>query len=260
MYRMLLTTGLLLIASHASLYAQAPPGWDPKGLQLTRPELQQLLAEYEATVASPSYGDELRERARDGAELIRQRLEEGDLRIGDRVLIRVEGYPQLSDTFNVVAGRMVVLPDIGEVQLAGVLRSELTDHLAAQIGRFIREPIVQARALIRLEIMGAVGRPGFYAIPSDILITDALMMAGGPAQNAKIDEIRIERGERVIWDGETLRQAVIDGRTLDQLNVRAGDAIRVPQDSGRFATVRTVLVVVSGVVSMLVLASQAGMF
>ncbi len=58
------------------------------------------------------------------------------------------------------------------------------------------------------------------------------MAAGGPAANANIDAIRVERGDSRVWEGDRLQQAMIEGRTLDQLNVRAGDRIFIPEGGG----------------------------
>lgn len=242
---------IVLVAALAGIAAPAAgqiPGWDGTGLHVTRAELEATLARHEAA------------GARNEAAAIRQRLDEGDLRVGDRVLLYVEGQPQLSDTFNVVAGRKLVLPDVGEVALAGVLRAELQDHLTAEVGRYLRSPLVRARSLIRLEVMGAVGRPGFYAVPADVLVSDALMIAGGPAGNARIERIKIQRGRDVLWDGDRLRAAVVEGRTLDQLGVRAGDAILVPEQKPAFATFRDVLMIASGIASLVWVLDRAGAF
>jgi hypothetical protein len=40
--------------------------------------------------------------------------------------------------------------------------------------------------------------------------------------------MHIERGGLVLWEGEELQTVLADGRTLDQLNLRAGDQIIVP--------------------------------
>src|SRR5690606_30714004 len=149
----------------------------------------------------------LRRQAEEEAELIRLRLREGDLRAGDRVALIVEGFAALSDTFNVGANRSLVLPEIGEVPLLGVLRSELQPHFATHLGRFINSPVVHARSLIRVQILGAVARPGFYTVPSDVLIGDALMMAGGPTPAAKLDDISIQRGDEEIWSTDRMREA-----------------------------------------------------
>lgn len=237
------------------LHAQQP-GWDPTGVQLTRAELTELLERYEATAASSAYSDALREQARDEATLIRLRLEEGDLRVGDRIELVVEGQPELTEEFSVVAGRSIVLPAIGEVPLDGVLRSELQAHLHDHIARFIRDPVVRARSLIRLEIMGAVVNQGFYTVPSDVLVSDALMLAGGPLPVANLDEITIDRGAGTIWSGERLRAAVQEGRTLDQLSIRAGDAIRVPAESAGFDYVRNGIMILTGISTIFLLGER----
>src|SRR2546425_11897844 len=88
--------------------------------------------------------------------------------VGDRILLRVEGDSALSDTFTVVAGPALRLPVIGEISLAGVPRANLEAHLTRELGRFIKDPVVQARALIRVSVLGEVTRPGYYAVPIDL--------------------------------------------------------------------------------------------
>lgn len=251
--RTICALALLLLTTGS---ATAQRGWDPTGVQLTRAELQELLQRYEETANSSAYSGDVRAQARDEAALIRTRLEEGDLRVGDRIDLTVEGHTDLSTQFSVVAGRVLVLPAIGEVSVAGVLRSELQDHLTREIGKYIRDPVVRARSLIRLEVIGAVGAQGFYTIPSDILITDALMQAGGPAANADLEKIRIERNRQVIWSSDRLRRAMQEGRTLDQLSIRAGDGIIVPQQSGGESWWRTGLMILTGLGTAFVAAER----
>lgn len=250
--RMTCALAVLLLAAGPT---SAQQGWDPTGVQLTRSELEELLHRYEETASSSAYSGEVRAQARDEAALIRTRLDEGDLRVGDRIDLRVEGQPDLTSEFAVVAGRVLVLPAIGEVSVEGVLRSELQDHLTREIGRYIRDPVVRARSLIRLEVIGAVGSQGFYAIPSDILITDALMQAGGPAGDAQLDKIRIERNGQVLWNSDRLRRAMQDGRTLDQLSIRAGDSIIVPRQTGE-GWWRTGLMILTGIGTAIVAAER----
>lgn len=233
---------VLFVAAALPLAAQTSGrGWDPTGLQLTRAELEALLDQFEGTAASSAYSGAMRAQAQEEAALIRQRLQEGDLRVGDQITLEVEGQTNLTNTFTVVAGRRIVLPEIGEVPLEGVLRSELQPYLTQHLSRYLVNPIVRARSLIRVEVLGTVGSPGFYMIPSDMLLSEALMQAGGPGGNAALDRIEIRRGREVIWKGQRLREAMIEGRTLDQLSVRAGDGIHVPQQQGRFPMLTRVL-------------------
>jgi protein involved in polysaccharide export with SLBB domain len=149
--------------------------------------------------------------------------------VGDRILLHVEGDSALSDTFTVVAGPALRLPAIGEVSLAGVRRADLEAHLTRELGQYIKDPVVQARALIRVSVLGEVTRPGFYAVPIDLVLADALMLAGGATQEARVDRLRILRGNSALWSGNSLQTEIARGATLEDLGVRAGDRIQVPK-------------------------------
>jgi len=58
-----------------------------------------------------------------------------------------------------------------------------------------------------------------------------LAAVGQPTRTAKTDDIKIKRRDETIWDGDELQQAIVEGRTLDQLSLRAGDIIEVPAQS-----------------------------
>jgi len=258
--RGILLAALVLAAAPAAVLSQGTDGtgsqrkaaWDPARLHMTRESLQELLARYEQATRSAAYSEELRAKARYEAGLIRVRLEEGDFQVGDQIQLSVEGQPELSETFQVAPGRVLILPVIGEIPLKGVLRSELEEHLTKSLARYIVEPKVHASSRIRISILGQVAQPGFYVVPSEVPLTDVLMMAGGPAQNAELTKIYIERGGDRIWGGEALQAAIIEGRTLDQLSLRAGDRIIVPGNAqSRWATIRDLLILVPPVVALM---------
>src|SRR5438093_6175138 len=87
---------------------------------------------------------------------------------GDRILLHVEGDSALSDTFTVVAGPTLRLPNIGEISLAGVRRTDLEAHLTRELSRYIKDPVVQARALIRVSFVGDVNSHGLYTEHVDL--------------------------------------------------------------------------------------------
>src|SRR5437868_11035994 len=64
---------------------------------------------------------------------------------GDRILLSVEGDSALSDTFTVVAGPALRLPNIGDISLASVPRAQLQPYLARELGRYIHDAVVTAR-------------------------------------------------------------------------------------------------------------------
>jgi protein involved in polysaccharide export with SLBB domain len=156
----------------------------------------------------------------------------------------------LSDSFTVEQGPAVQLPTVGRVSLVGVLHSELEDYLTKELAKYIRDPVVRARASIRITVTGEVGQPGFYAVPSQLLVTDVLARAGQITSRADIGKIRIERAGKTIWDNEALGPEIVEGRTLDQLGVRAGDRIIVGGSSrglGGFESTTRVLFFLLGV-------------
>jgi polysaccharide biosynthesis/export protein len=152
---------------------------------------------------------------------------DGDFEVGDRIVLRVAGAPALTDTFTLAAGRILRLPDIGDIPLAGVSRSQLQPYLQREIGRYLINPTVEARSLTRVAVLGAVERPGFYAVPPDMLVGDALMVAGGLSREADVTKTTVRRGETEVWTRTRLQDAILKGLTVDQLDLRPGDEIVV---------------------------------
>ena len=148
--------------------------------------------------------------------------------VGDRILLHVEGDSVLSDTFTVVSGPALRLPNVGEIKLAGVRRGDLEAYLTRELGVYIKDPVVQARALVRVSVVGEVTRPGYYAVPIDLVLADALMLAGGATKDARVDQLRVVRGSSSLWSGDKLQTAIARGATLEELGIRGGDRIQVP--------------------------------
>lgn len=227
----LLILAVTLTALPAGVNAQSVSP-DVGRLEMTRGELTELLKHYQDVARSTGYSAERRKRAEQEQKLIEARLETGDFRMGDQIVLLIEGDWVAPDTLAVQGGPLVAVPQIGDIQLKGVLRSELQAHMIKELGRYYRNPVVQAEALIRLRVAGAVREQGFYHFPAKTLIGEALMGAGGLFENADLDEVEIRRGDQTIWEGETLQTAINDGSTLDQLSLRAGDELHVPVDNG----------------------------
>jgi protein involved in polysaccharide export with SLBB domain len=177
---------------------------------------------------------------------VKERLEKGDLQPGDRIALRVVGEQTLTDTFTVTPERTIELPSLAPVPVSGVLRSELRTHLTKQLSRYIRNPDLQAAALVRVSLVGAVGRPGFYNLPADVLATDAIMAAGGPTGNADVSRTTIRRSGFDIMSEAQVASAVETGVSLDQLNVQSGDEIVVGTKSQGIAGVLKTMGMISG--------------
>lgn len=243
----------LLLAVPAPAAAQLALDIDPGRSVRTRADLVRLVEEYEAALTSPAYSESVKRSIRADAERIRARLSDGDFRVGDRIEIYVQGEPNFPVTVTVEPGPSISLELFGTISLAGVLRSEIEPHLHKELGRFIRDPVVRATAQMRLSVIGAVGSPGFYTMPAETLLGDAIMLAGGPSNNTTFDDLRIERAGERLYEGNVVQQALREGLTLDQLNLQAGDQIVLPVPSQRnvVGTVLTVMGALSSVTFLL---------
>ena len=203
--------------------------WDYAGLVMTRTDLEELLTEFQSVAGSGVYSTRLRAGAESASQQIRERLDEGDFRVGDRIVLQIVGEVGRSDTVMVEPNKEIALAGMGRISLNGVLRSELQAHLEREIGRYIRAPIIRTLSLIRLSVQGSVGRPGFYVVPATALLDDVIMQAGGPGANADFERVQVERDGVVMLSGDEVRKALTDGRSVDQLNLRAGDQIIINQ-------------------------------
>jgi len=216
--RTAILSAALLVCAGAMAQAQARVTQQTKDLE-TRAALEQ---EAQAAEANHRTGE---------AFLLRNRLEHGDFQDGDRIVVQLLGNVAYHDTITVRAGKMLPLPRMDDLPLEGVLRSELNDRLSSHLAKYLRDSTARATPLLRVAVLGQVGRPGFYYTPADVLLSDVLMMAGGPAGDANLNGMTIRRSGETIWNAEDTRTAVTDGLSLDRLHLRAGDEIYVPQNS-----------------------------
>jgi protein involved in polysaccharide export with SLBB domain len=220
LFRYIASLAVLFLVAATSAWAQGGEAMQPMA---TRSELTALADRLERG------GDAERSQ---GAAL-RVRLREGDFRPGDRISLIVEGNVVVNDTVSVVAGPKITMTDIGDIPLAGVLRSELQSHMKTQLAKYIKDARVRVTPLVSVSVLGPVGRPGFYFMPPDIPLTDAVMRAGGPGSQADLARSVIKRGTAELYDSRNTQTAFTQGLTLDQLSIRSGDQIVVGTQTQR---------------------------
>lgn len=237
-------------------------GVDARRPIATRAQLQQSLEEAENIANSPAYSAGFRDEKRAEAALIRERLLEGDFYIGDQLFITMTSDSGMSGQRTIGPGRVLTLGSLPDIPMRGVLRSEVEQYLTEQVGRYIKDPQVKVRPLIRLTFMGGIRQPGFYQMDADLMISDALMQAGGIGNNTDLKRSKILRGDEELMDGETFAKAVTDGVSLDQLNLRAGDVIEVGSLDTKdwFTTLRTFAVIPALIISTYGVGKLFGIF
>src|SRR5438128_8413237 len=83
---------------------------------------------------------------------------------GDQISLQVEGDTALSHTFTVGAGPALTLPLIGAIPLARVQSAAVETYLTPQLGRYVKSPVVHAKARGRLSLLREVELSGCDAV------------------------------------------------------------------------------------------------
>lgn len=86
------------------------------------------------------------------------------------------------------------------------------------------------KPVMKVNLIGAVDKPGVHIVPKDTTMTSLLAYAGGPSKEAEIDEIVIKRknGKRFDIINYDLEEYVNDEKMVD-VQLRPYDVIHVPQ-------------------------------
>jgi hypothetical protein len=225
-FRIALLVGLFSVAPDVSLSAQSQMGEMRR--QARREELEKA-AKFAENASTTAPDEKTREKYRLDAEVIRQRLTNGDFIPGDRILILVQGDTALTDTFTVRGDRMLPLPNIPPISLQGVLDSELEEHLTRELLRYIKEVELEATPLVRISLVG-FPQGNFFTVPVDQSITDVITAAGGwgsPTATAH-DKTVVRRAGHVFMDAKSTAEAIRLGKTIGDMALRDGDELYLP--------------------------------
>ena len=178
-----------------------------------------------------------------------QRLSRGDFSAGEVVGLEVRGQPQWTGSFTVQPDQTLVLPGVPPIAMDGVLYSEAQEVIHAGLGTMLRDPQVEIDTQMRIGVVWEVATPGYYDVSGSMLVSDVLMLAGGPTTAAATEKIRVRRFGETVLQGPEL---TAPGLTLDDLGIRPGDSIDMPSTAGKYLLLRNI-----GIALGIVLSSAA---
>jgi len=153
---------------------------------------------------------------------------------GDQLNIEVWKDPTLTRLVTVLPDGKVAFPMVGEIVAAGKTVAQLQKEIEGRLSLYVKDVVVtvEVRQLNSLQIyvLGSVRTPGRIALTSNVDVLQAMALAGGPDQFAKLSRIRIirrEGGKTVIIPFDY--DDVIAGKHLESnILLRRGDVIVVP--------------------------------
>jgi polysaccharide export outer membrane protein len=153
----------------------------------------------------------------------------------DVLAINVWKEPDLSRTVPVRPDGRITLPLIGDIAASGTTPRQLQASIEQDLTKFIAKPavtvIVQEAKSHKFNIVGEVQKPGAYVLTGPLTVLDAIALAGGFRDWAKVKSIYVLRPGP---NGSRSKLAfnykkVIKGNDVAQnIQLKTGDTVVVP--------------------------------
>ena len=149
---------------------------------------------------------------------------------GDEVKILLWGRVNANYSLVVDRNGNITIPQVGPIPVAGLTFEQMSKHLIKQSEQFVGANIdvtMGALKSMQIFVLGDVKRPGAYTIGSFATITDALLIAGGPAGIGTMRNIQLRRKDKVITTFD-LYDLLLKGDKSNDTILQAGDVVFVP--------------------------------
>jgi polysaccharide biosynthesis/export protein len=154
---------------------------------------------------------------------------------GDQLLITVWGYNEFTTTQTVKDNGSLTMQLIGDVEAAGLTKDEFIGNLKKRLAEYVQGEIKITVAVLssvgqRVTVLGAIGRPDSYPIANEINLLELVSMAGGPAQDARLNRIKVFHKDKSQPPTEVDLESYIERSDIENMpKVRAGDIVFVPR-------------------------------
>ncbi|MEM7808997.1 MAG: polysaccharide biosynthesis/export family protein [Planctomycetota bacterium] len=156
---------------------------------------------------------------------------------GDVVEFKFYSAPELNDVQQVRPDGAVSLQLVGEVGVAGERPDALRQQLETLYAEHLRDPtitvILRESLGRRVLVGGEVRNPGPIAMPADMDVMEAIILAGGYVpETSAVGHVIVMRdvGDQRVGYRVDLRDA-IRGRATTPFFLAAGDTIHVPRSA-----------------------------
>jgi protein involved in polysaccharide export with SLBB domain len=151
---------------------------------------------------------------------------------GDQLLIRGWGQIDLNVTPVVDRSGGVYIPQVGQLNVAGMRFAQVQDYLKAAIGKVFRNfdlsvNMGQLRS-IQVYVVGHARRPGAYTISSLSTLVNAIFVSGGPDAHGSMRHILLKRVGDTVAEFD-LYDLLLSGDKSKDERLLPGDVIYIPQ-------------------------------
>ena len=154
------------------------------------------------------------------------------LRPGDAVRVTVWRNPELSGDFRISNEGTLQHPLYKSVQVTGVPLAVVEQRVRELVLTYVATPQILLEPLVRVSVNGEVRSPSLQSLSPETTIAQAIALAGGATEGARLNQVRVIRSGRVL----KLDLAKPGSANL-MLTVRSGDQIVVPRQRNLFRDV-----------------------
>jgi polysaccharide biosynthesis/export protein len=142
---------------------------------------------------------------------------------GDVIRIAVWRKPEFSGDFVIAPDSSITHPLYRTVKVAGVPLTMVEDRVRTFLKAYETEPSFVLSPLLRVFVGGEVRAPNVFTVPPGTTVAQAIALAGGPTERARLEEVTLIR--RSI-ERSTLDMTQTDSRAAT-LEARSGDQVLV---------------------------------
>jgi len=151
--------------------------------------------------------------------------------IGDTIKVQLFGKENRSYDLTIDREGKVVIPDLGELNIAGLSYTLMQELIQSQVKQrligFNAAVSMGELRSIQVFIAGEAYKPGSYTISSLSTISQALYLAGGFSDIASLRSIRLMRAGEVVSDFD-LYDLLLKGDASDDKMLQSGDVVFIP--------------------------------
>jgi protein involved in polysaccharide export with SLBB domain len=151
--------------------------------------------------------------------------------VGDTIKVQLFGKENRSYDLTIDREGKIVIPDLGELTVAGLSYSLMQDMIQNQVKQrligFNAAVSMGELRSIQVFIAGEAYKPGSYTISSLSTISQALYLAGGVSDIASLRSIRLMRAGKVVAEFD-LYDLLLKGDASDDKMLQTGDVVFIP--------------------------------
>lgn len=117
--------------------------------------------------------------------------------IDDVLAINVWKESELSKQAPVRPDGMITLPLIGEIKASGLTPVQLQEQITTALQKVVSDPVVTVSVVavnsLTFNVVGNIGKPGYYPLTHPITVLDAIALCGGFRDFAKQKKVYVLR-------------------------------------------------------------------